>query len=47
MEKVLDYENPTYALSNEEAHRQTIESIQEALLILLDNKSLSLQNHKW
>ena len=41
MKNLLDYEHPTYALSNEESHRQTIESIQEALILLMGKKPLS------
>lgn len=35
------YEHPTYALSNEDSHRLTIESIEEAMLLLLEKTALS------
>ena len=35
------YEHPTYALSNEDSHRLTIESIEEAMLLLLEETPLS------
>lgn len=39
-ENIAEYEHPTYALSNEEAHRQTVEGIEAALLLLLRDKAL-------
>ena len=35
------FEHPMYGLSNEESHRLTIESIEEALLLLVKQKPLS------
>ncbi len=35
------YEHPTYALSNEDSHRLTIESLEEAMLLLLEDRPLS------